>query len=395
LLDSSLMTIADHKQTYRVDELEFREITSPANPDLLTLLSEKEAVHPASAEVIQANRMTPENADKALHDKHCYGLFAPGQDLPEAVVYVKLMQRNNGQKGYVPNEKLTGNIKPILNEAAKPITEPNSAFFYSISNMAFTADGKLDANHPNIVKSGLDGIKIGERLIQDVAAHLQKTHHISTLSTLSPMRAGTGDKAKGFAQWLQTQLAEKGGALFTQEEKLELDRIKSLVPSQVNSSYYEFIDYLHHHHILLKSFDDGSISHSEIFVDLMKSLGLMYLVDAKSTGSGLKVLDPVEQFHISNGAIIGNIQYLPAGKTTESESVGALGLMANYRYEPEYLAERKKSYATDGKVAIDLVLAERYDARTQLLGKTPQTAITTPIDAYRAPQGLGQQGFAI
>lgn len=356
------------EKTYTVDQLEFREINSSADTALLKLLSEKELVHPDCADIIKKNRMAPDDESRC-YDKHCYGLFAPGSDMPEAVIYVKLMSRKTDGNASVANDQLTGNIKPILNEEAKPCpSKPNAAFFYSITNL-HTHRITRDATDPSV----------GDKLINAVAAHLNNKYQIHTFSTLSPMRSGIGKKAEGFAQWLKLQLEEKGSALFTKQEKDELDRIKSWIPTGTQTGYYDLIDYLHRNTNVLKSFDNAYTSHFETFSHMMKSLGLMYLVDAKNPESPMKVLNKVEHFHLSNGAMLANIQYRPAKEMTESENSGAFGLMANYRYEPEYLAERKETYASQGKITLDTALATRYDERCKLLNQTPRLAVNRPV----------------
>jgi len=63
-----------------------------------------------------------------------------------------------------------------------------------------------------------------------------------------------------------------------------------------------------------------------------------------------RVLDPVANFHLSNGAMLERLNWSadlsPLGRERSS------GVMANYQYEPDRMAERAEAYATRGQVAM-------------------------------------------
>ncbi len=350
------------------DQLEFREITGPIDPALAQLLSSKEGVHPASALTIMHNRIAPadirsdEQDDvRGVWDKHCYGLFAPGSDKPEAVIYAKFMERSRNGSGEVPNHKLTGNILAILNEGGKLIESPNTAIFYSITNIGA---GK--------VKRAPSGNSVGEELINRVAAHLSHEYSIPTLTTLSPMRRGIGEKADGFTQWLKEALAGRSVLTTAEHEKLT-----TLAPGITDM--FAAIRHVHAH------FFDLAVQNQRFFSQLMTDLGVQYLAEAKgavkAAGDPKVALDTVEHFHLSNGAMLANIHYHPPGRTTESEDIGALGLMANYRYEPDMLAVRKHMYK-NGRIVMDEALESRHLARMEKLKIPGKASVLVGLHDY-------------
>lgn len=349
---------------FSVNQLEMREITAPADAALLKKLVEKEGVHPIEAEDLLKKRMTPESIDEGhVWDKHCYGLFAPGDALPQAAVYVKFMKRADGNT-YVPNHRMTGNINVILGEKGKPIEGANTAIFYSITNMA----------SPN-VKSQPGEHSIGESLINKVAAELQQQHHIHNFITLSPMRQGKGVEAKGFCQWLKGQLTALNPIL-TPDEQEKLQAVRQHLPACEHASLYGSMLYMHEH------FEQMNDTDQKFFSQLMRDLGIQYLVEAKSEKSDKRAFDPVEQFHLSNGASLAKIHYQPPSKTTLSETAGALGLMVNYRYVPEAMPENKRRYMETGEIRMDSDLKQRHLSRMK--------HVTAPSHQVSDCHGFGQ-----
>jgi malonyl-CoA decarboxylase len=62
-----------------------------------------------------------------------------------------------------------------------------------------------------------------------------------------------------------------------------------------------------------------------------------------------RVLDPVANFHLANGAAVERVNWMadpsPVGRSR------AFGLMANYLYEDDRIAERAEAYAARGEVS--------------------------------------------
>jgi malonyl-CoA decarboxylase len=74
-----------------------------------------------------------------------------------------------------------------------------------------------------------------------------------------------------------------------------------------------------------------------------------------------RALDPVANFHLSNGALIERINWLADPSPTGHEQSATL--MVNYSYEPDRIAARADAYAGRGEVATSGAVRE-------LLGKS-------------------------
>lgn len=196
---------------------------------------------------------------------------------------------------------LSDNVDELLDQNAPlvPVREADTAIFYSISN----------------AQAGLAGISLGDFLIKRVVATLQKElPWIKTFSTLSPI--------PGFCDWLRQQTAT------------------SLLQVSGHRGVYELV------HAPAESGAPLSIN-----PELSQPLGRLvahYLVKEKNR-RGL-ALDPVANFHLSNGAQIRRINWL--ADTSVKGMQQSLGFMVNYIYEPGFIEERSKAYAERKLVSI-------------------------------------------
>ena len=349
----------------RVSDLEFREITRDASPALLQFLREKEAVHPLEDdEQLYNNRLAPSHPpdDKLVWDKHCYGLFVPGKETPELFVYAKLSSIDAGENGHIENNQIPAKIKSILGHEVKPIVDPNTVVFYSITSA--NAHIKRD--------TGKNGA--AEELIHRAAEHLMGIG-VTNYTTLSPLRRGTGEEAakQGFTAWLQDALNNSESPILTPIEKKRLHSLNQTARGMVNLSPWEAIEHAHRHFVDLNGTEKTFIS------ELMKDLAVTYLVEAKAPESQRIVQDKVGQFHLANGAEIAAVHYHPPYECTANDDAGALGMMLNYRYHPgERITKRKEDYRTKGDIAIDPVLEARHLSRKAQL-VAPQKYDVTPI----------------
>ena len=366
------------KENVKFGDLELREVTGLSSDTIKAALIDNELVHPFSEpklDDLSQRRLAPSDQKPVYGewDKRCFGLFAPGSDFPQVAVYVNLRHLEPDAQGKVASNQLPGNISDILSEEVKPVANPNTAIFYTISNMS-----RSDKNPIEVIRQDGEDSP-AERLIKEVAKRLGEPEHgaIQNFSTLSPLRSGLGDKAKGFAQWLDEKL-ESGAinGLLTPDEKkgLEAQAIQSM----------------------RDNYEQLGEAKKGFFHGLMSDLGVHYLAEEKSKKNAKQVRDPVGQFHLSNGAQIANIHYQPSA-TTESDQKGGGGLMVNYRYEPTELAARKKAYNVNGTVAIDPALAERHKKRLEEIkdgiSKTPTSMLTDvenngPVGT-RSQRGVG------
>lgn len=201
-------------------------------------------------------------------------------------------------------EGLQRSIQQVL-EA--PVPEPDvdgawdTAIFYSITNC----------------QPGLRGIPLGSFLLKQVTAELQAdVESLDTFSTLSPV--------PGFVAWV----ADTGGGLDQQLREAVLAS-----PAAHNAG----------------SIDSGA-------QDAIERCVARYLVHAKR---GLSPRDPVARFHLRNGARLERINW--AGDTSPKGLTESYGVLVNYVYDPDDLADNHEAYMNDGEVcrspAVDALAA--------------------------------------
>ena len=76
-----------------------------------------------------------------------------------------------------------------------------------------------------------------------------------------------------------------------------------------------------------------------------------YLLEAKR---GARALDPVANFHLTNGARVERLNWL--GDTSEQGMKQSAGLMVNYEYDLDDVEENHESYSGEGKIAAATVV---------------------------------------
>lgn len=366
------------KPEYSVSQLELREILSPEDQpgrNLAARLSAKEAVHPVAVNDLITRRMEPHVRDHLLGlsnggvwNRHCYGLFAPECDVPEAVIYTHLdVVKPEGIAGDVLNQQLPGGIAKILRMEGCGVHQPNLALFYSVTNMG------RDADHPVKIVRKEGECSPAEALIGRVAGHLKEQYGIRNLATLSPLRSGVAEEAKGFAQWLERECAE-GKTLLTPDEQALLHTLSKDMPGANDGIYTQILAV----HQRATSLTKPQLS---AFETLMCGLGAMYLLEARKDG---RPENAVEQFHLGNGAEIGKIHYLPEPMSTPSDQRGSLGLMVNYRYVPE-LQQHWKSLYQQGHVLADTHITTLHAQRMHTLGLDVRSPGTQIHEAVKFP----------
>jgi len=97
---------------------------------------------------------------------------------------------------------------------------------------------------------------------------------------------------------------------------------------------------------VITSFDKDRSSvlleHRKVLEPIFTRLCAHYLLEEKRRRHAL---DPVCNFHVSNGARVQQINYL--GDTSAKGLEQSCGLMVNYMYEVEHLDERGEKYSTE------------------------------------------------
>jgi hypothetical protein len=366
-----------------VETLDFREITRGTLPEELgAALVNKEGVHPLkNLDELKETRVAPaSNPDGGgFWDKHCFGLFIPGQTIPEAVVYVKLVHLTEKNRT-IENSDLPGNIQDILKEEVKPIKNPNAAIFFTITNTARRGE-------PGYQAPEIQNRTAPERLINEVANKLIE-QRISDFSTLSPLRSGTGNEAQGFHQWLEKGLKEREAELVTEEEQQQIQQLaKTFCNPENDASTLQCLNLLRQKYREIGTREGGKEA-QRFIQQIMKDMGTNYLMSNENPNmkDGTHThYDPVANFHLRNGAMIARFHWAPADETTVSETIGGAGLMVNYRYEPEELSARREAFRNRGEIAVDPKIKARHEARMEAL-KVPMQQ----IDAATAQQAIGR-----
>ena len=269
--------------------LELHRITWDAPATLLETLANYEAVHPIRSWRDIKHRL-------AATDRRCYAFIHPQMpNDPLIFVWVAL------------THGIPDNIQNLLSiqGAEVELGEANTAVFYSIS----------------ATQSGLDGVGLGSFLIKRVVDRLSRDHkQLKVFSTLSPI--------PGFTRWLQ-----------------ELTAGEDCGSGSVNDA----VGRLQHHGDLTRIFSDRSWVRDAAAVDQVREPLLVlcahYLMEAKR---GESALDPVANFHLSNGASIERLNW--QGDTSKKGQLQSACLMANYRYRLKDIESNHEAYHTDGKI---------------------------------------------
>lgn len=225
-------------------------------------------------------------------DRRCFAFFHPNMpDEPLIFVEVALV------KG------LSDNVQKLLDEDAplQDIRQADTAIFYSISN----------------AQKGLAGISFGNFLIKRVVAHLQ--HEFPTLtqfSTLSPI--------PGFRRWMNKQHDDQLKSLPGGDAWLKLS------PPRLPADWHQ-----------------DTTQPSPRQEPLMK-LAAHYLSQEKRNGE--TALDPVANFHLSNGAQIAQLNWL--ADSSDNGLNQSAGLMVNYLYDLPHIESRSRDYTGQSVIAL-------------------------------------------
>lgn len=275
--------------------LELRRITWDAPAALLERLMAYEAVHQIRSWDDLKNRLDS--------DRRCFAFFHPRMP-DEPLIFVEVALVNG----------LADNVAVLLDESA-PIVDPvenaDTAIFYSISN----------------AQKGLAGISFGGFLIKRVVDLLKVgLPNLRTFATLSPI--------PGFRRWLDRQMADEKLLLPPGEEKA-LTAVAETENGVGALRRLLATDTWH---------DDGSIS-TALKEPLMR-LCAQYLLNEKRRGN--QTLDPVANFHLTNGARVECLNWL--ADTTPNGLGQSAGIMVNYLYELDRIEENHESYTGGGSV---------------------------------------------
>jgi len=222
-------------------------------------------------------------------DQRCYAFFHPA--LPkEPIVFVEIALTHG----------LADNLPELLNRE-DAVDGADTAIFYSITSC----------------QPGLAGVHLGNELIKQVVDELRRADdRLRTFATLSPLPA--------FRAWVAAQV-DAGGLTPAELEALGPD-VAALATEG----------------------DGAWLTHpvtAERVRPALLSLGARYLM----TVSDGRALDPVANFHLSNGASLERVNWManPARYGIDE----SFGLMVNYRYDRAKIAANAGAYLTDGAIS--------------------------------------------
>jgi malonyl-CoA decarboxylase len=222
-------------------------------------------------------------------DRRCYAFFHPAMP-NEPLVFVEIALTAG----------IATALDPLLDARAPELDVElaNTAVFYSISNC----------------QPGLAGVNLGTALIKQVVEALHHDlPHIHRYVTLSPI--------PGYRDWLEHEL--RGDRVSERE--------RELLPAEPSRT--------------LARLDDAQWEVDEAIKPALLALCARYLLTAPEG----RALDPVANFHLANGAAVERINW--QADSSPTGHARSAGIMANYLYEPDRMAERAEAYAARGEIA--------------------------------------------
>ena len=232
------------------------------------------------------------------NDRRCYAFFHPAMP-NEPLVFVEIALTTG----------IASELAPLLDVRGPEvdIEHAETAVFYSISNC----------------QPGLAGVNLGTALIKQVVDALRHDlPHIRRFVTLSPIPA--------FRAWLERELTSGSSSLHERE--------RELLPAEPAR--------------VLERLTHAEWDTDEAIRPALLALCARYLTTALDG----RVLDPVANFHLSNGATVERINWMADPSPTGHAR--SFGLMANYLYDEERIPERAEAYAVHGEVSASPAVRE-------------------------------------
>ncbi|OWZ24316.1 Malonyl-CoA decarboxylase [Phytophthora megakarya] len=271
--------------------------------------------------------------------RYCFGLFH--MHMPHApLVFVQT----------VVTDHLCDNITPVLEQDTPVVPNPSHIIFYSVSTS----------------NTGLRGLNIASHLLFLTIQRMSSLFpQCTTAATLSPV--------PGFARWFKAALASgdqqssdtKNVLQTKQTHDPNLQRQEPLQRSFFTTEQAQRltmkygVNQLVLHKWLLKKISDAKWHRDAELVgnirDVMSAACARYILFERKQD---KILDPVANFHLQNGAQVEQINFM--ADTTPSALASALGMMINYRYcmtsiDVTSVSYKRKSLAAVSPAAARLV----------------------------------------
>ncbi|MEL6746950.1 MAG: malonyl-CoA decarboxylase family protein, partial [Pseudomonadota bacterium] len=281
-------------------------------------------------------------------DRRCFAFFHPA--LPdEPLIFVEIALVN----------ELSDSITPILT-APSPTDKgqgsapdngrkiaANTAIFYSISNC----------------QPGLRGIAFGNLLIKQVVSELAaELPGLKTFATLSPIPR----LRRHVEQYAQAELREIIGEQLS-DEALAATGATSLADA---------LSQLAHECAEAAAAGDPAASdpaHETLAQNILLPLTARYLTGELPGQDG--PTDPVGRFHLGNGAAIARVNF--AGDVSTKGLAESYGMMVNYQYDLDNIANHHEAFANNQPVA-------RLRAVTDLMGGRDNGLLSGAADLFRS-----------
>ncbi|CAH0482535.1 unnamed protein product [Peronospora belbahrii] len=311
--------------------------------------------------------------------RYCFGLFH--MHMPHApLVFVQV----------AVTDHLCDNITPILEQETPVVKNPSHIIFYSVSTS----------------NTGLRGLNIASHLLFLTIQRMSSMFLRCTMAaTLSPV--------PGFARWFKAALARgdqqfqtssdvKVGLNTAQYKGPKLQRLEPLLRSFFTTEQAQRLtmkygaNQLGLHKWLLKKISNPEW-HKEAELlenirDIVTSACARYILFERKKD---KILDPVANFHLQNGAQVEQINFM--ADTTPSALTTALGMMINYRYCMTSIDVTSVSYKRESLAAVSPAVARLvWPTDSVILNEMErlQTVRNTPLFAkvFRAGQMISARG---
>ncbi|MGI9538225.1 MAG: malonyl-CoA decarboxylase [Desulfocapsaceae bacterium] len=270
--------------------LDLQRITWQSSAELLEKFIQYEAVHEIRSWKDLKNRLE--------EDRRCYAFFHPSMP-NEPLIFVEVALVNG----------ISTDVHELLDEKA-PMIDPDkadTAIFYSISNC----------------QDGLAGVSFGNFLIKRVVADLAASlPGLKNFATLSPI--------PGFTSWLNRQAENEEG--------------ENVEETRVNKAAAEVVGILSEQDNIGDLFNStaGKSKRAELARQLQQqllSLCATYLLKEKR---GNQVADRVAHFHLTNGALVKQINW--AANLSDNGVEQSLGMMVNYLYDLPSIEKQHEAY---------------------------------------------------
>lgn len=294
---------------------------------LLKFISEKEGVHPAENWWNFENRLnSPDRIIITL--EHFKMPYTP-------LVYIEVALA----KGLIRK------ISRIIGDKRRPpdLSRADTAIFYSV----------------NTTLSGLDGIALGAKMITRARDYLEqhypRVHHFATLSPVPRFRDYL-DRVLGGGEQPFLLTAPKVDAN-KHERFVSPDEVRAIAGELSAGGEKDAralpVSALLGKALGVKDWHENPALRGALERPLT-ALARYYLTREKRPGRGkgqrlANAYDPVANFHLSNGASIGSINYL--ANVSERGMYESYGMMVNYLYEREHQEQNKLLYSA-GTVAV-------------------------------------------